>query len=35
MAMVGLIGTFETAILMMRSWFPLRSLISVFEKKLI
>lgn len=34
MAMVGLIGTLETAILMIRSWLFRRSFISVLEKKL-
>lgn len=33
-AIVGFMGTLLTAIRMIRSWFPLRSLISVFEKKL-
>jgi hypothetical protein len=35
MAMVGLIGTLDTPIRMILSWLFLRSLISVFEKKLI
>jgi hypothetical protein len=34
MAMVGLMGTLETAILMILSWLLLRSFIYVFEKKL-
>jgi hypothetical protein len=34
MAMVGLMGTLDTAILMIRSWLFRRSLISVLEKKL-